>query len=51
MLPQHLLTAEVLQQLQDLCSPAQGSLQYVHASLALGSPALGTMCQVLPHQC
>lgn len=40
---------QVLQTLRHVCSPSLYSLQYVHVSLVMGSPELGTALQLWPH--
>ena len=45
---QPFLTGEMLQSLHHLSGPSLDSLQYVHISLVLGSPALDTVLQVWP---
>ena len=37
--------------LSQFCASSLDSLQYVHVSLALGSPELGPVLHVCPHQC
>ena len=44
-------SCEMPQSLQHLYGPLSDSLQYVHVSLTLESPELGTVLQVWPDQC
>ena len=46
-----LSSPKMLQSLHHLGGPLLDSLQYVHVSLVLGSPALDTVLQMWPHQC
>ena len=50
-LPQPFLRGGMLQSLHHLCGPSLDSLQYVHLSPVLGTPALDPALQLWPHQC